>query len=229
MDLINHPSPNHDSREGQMIDMLVLHYTGMQTLQAAIARLTDPKAQVSAHYLVTVSGDLICMVDEGERAWHAGVSYWRGATNINSRSIGVEIENPGHENGYRPFSDIQMDAVTRLCSDILSRHSIPARNVVGHSDVAPTRKTDPGELFDWPRLAGDGIGIWPDNKAAIDPGKDFDATAELARVGYNVSHIGAALTAFQRHFCPSNITSFADKRTCQQLACVGGILIEPNA
>ena len=229
MDLTEHPSPNHDSREGQVIDMLVLHYTGMQTLEAAIARLTDHRAQVSAHYLVTDSGDLICMVDEGERAWHAGASSWRGVTNINSRSIGVEIENPGHENGYRPFSDIQMDAVTRLCSDILSRHSIPARNVVGHSDVAPTRKTDPGELFDWPRLAVDGIGIWPDNKFAIDPREDFDATAELARVGYDVSDTEAALTAFQRHFCPSNITSVADKSTCQQLACVGGVLIEPKS
>ena len=228
MGFTEHLSPNHDSREGQVIDMLVLHYTGMQTLEAAIARLTDPKAKVSAHYLVTVSGDLICMVDEGERAWHAGVSYWRGATNINSRSIGVEIENPGHENGYRPFSDIQMVAVTRLCSDILSRHSIPARNVVGHSDVAPTRKTDPGELFDWFRLAAHGIGIWPDNMVVIDPGKDFDAVAELARVGYDVSDIGSALTAFQRHFCPSNITGVADERTCQQLARVGGILIEPN-
>mgnify|MGYP001342765759 FL=1 len=229
MGLTEHRSPNHDSREGQVIDMLVLHYTGMQTLEAAIARLTDPEAKVSAHYLVTESGDLVCMVDEGERAWHAGVSSWRGATNINSRSIGVEIENPGHENGYRHFSDIQMDTVIRLCSDIISRHSIPARNVVGHSDVAPARKTDPGELFDWPRLAGDGIGIWPDNMSVIVPGQDFDAVSELARVGYNVSDIGAALTAFQRHFCPSNITSVADKRTCQQLACVAGILNEPNA
>ena len=211
-----------------MIDMLVLHYTGMQTLEAAIARLTDPKAKVSAHYLVTESGDLICMVDEGERAWHAGVSSWRGATNINSRSIGIEIENPGHDNDYRPFSDAQMDAVTRLCSGIISPYSIPARNVVGHSDVAPARKIDPGELFDWPRLAVDGIGIWPDNMAVIEPGKDFDAVSELARVGYNVADIGAALKAFQRHFCPSNITSVADTHTCQQLARVGGILDEPN-
>ena len=114
MVLIDHPSPNHDSREGQMIDMLVLHYTGMQNLEAAVARLTDPDAKVSAHYLVTELGDVIKLVDEGERAWHAGVSSWRGETNINARSIGVEIENPGHDVGYRPFPDIQMDVLAQL-------------------------------------------------------------------------------------------------------------------
>ena len=220
MDLTDHLSPNHDSREGQMIDMLVLHYTGMQNLEAAVARLTDPDAKVSAHYLVTELGDVIKLVDEGERAWHAGVSSWRGETNINARSIGVEIENPGHDVGYRPFPDIQMDVLAQLCDEILCRHSIPARNVVGHSDVAPARKTDPGELFDWPRLAADGIGIWPDSLAVPVPSKKFDAKAELARFGYDVSDIRAALTAFQRHFCPSHITGVADTRTCQQVARV---------
>lgn len=223
MDLIDHPSPNHDSREGQMIDMLVLHYTGMQTLEAAVTRLTDPDAEVSAHYLVTEAGRLIQLVNEQDRAWHAGVSSWRGATNINARSIGVEIENPGHDAGYRPFTFVQMEAVIHLCSDILRRHSIPSRNVVGHSDVAPVRKMDPGELFDWPRLAVNGIGIWPDilaSNSLPNPGKEFDAKAELARVGYDVSDIQAALTAFQRHFCPSHITGVADTQTCQQLACL---------
>jgi len=220
MDLTDHPSPNYDSREGQMIDMLVLHYTGMQTLEAAVRRLTDPDAEVSAHYLVTETGRVIQLVNERERAWHAGVSSWRGATNINARSIGVEIENPGHDAGYRPFTFVQMEAVIHLCSDILRRHSIPSRNVVGHSDVAPVRKMDPGELFDWPKLAFNGIGIWPDTLALPNPGKEFDAEAELARVGYDVSDIQAALTAFQRHFCPSNITGVADTQTCQQLACL---------
>ncbi len=220
MVLTDHPSPNHDSREGQGIDMLVLHYTGMQTLEAAVARLTDPDAEVSAHYLVTESGGVIRLVDEGDRAWHAGVSSWRGATNINARSIGVEIENPGHDFGYQPFPNIQMDAVAHLCGDILRRHAIPSRNVVGHSDVAPARKTDPGELFDWARLAVSGIGIWPDRVAVPDPGKEFDAEAALACVGYCVTDIRAALTAFQRHFYPSHITGVVDTRTCQRLACV---------
>ncbi len=220
MDLTEHPSPNHDSREGQMIDMLVMHYTGMHTLEAAVTRLTDPDAQVSAHYLVTELGQVIRLVNERERAWHAGVSSWRGATNINARSIGVEIENPGHNAGYRPFTNIQMEVLIRLCSDILRRHSIPPRNVVGHSDVAPVRKTDPGELFDWPRLAANGIGIWPDTLALPNPRKEFDAEAELARIGYDVSDIQAALTAFQRHFCPSHITGVADRLTRHRLACV---------
>lgn len=155
------PSPNFDSREGQNIDMLVLHYTDMATAKEALEKLCDPAAKVSAHYLVEEDGTVHALVPEEMRAWHAGVSSWRGHTNINQRSIGIEIANPGHRLGYRPFPKPQMEAVAKLCRNILSRHDIPARNVVAHSDVAPTRKKDPGELFDWKGLAEQGVGLWP--------------------------------------------------------------------
>ena len=161
------PSPNHDSRDGHAIDMLVLHYTGMASAPQALERLCDRDAKVSAHYVVGEDGEIFSLVDEENRAWHAGVSAWRGHTNINQRSIGIEIVNPGHEFGYRAFPKAQMQAVTALCKDIVSRHAIPARNVVAHSDVAPSRKEDPGELFDWKGLAEQGIGLWPEKKFAI--------------------------------------------------------------
>lgn len=162
--MIQLSSPNYDSRDGQEIDMLVLHYTGMPSAQDALNRLCDPEAKVSAHYVVDEDGSTYQLVDESMRAWHAGVSYWRGHTNINQRSIGIEIVNPGHEFGYRPFPEAQMQSVIKLCKEILSRHAIPPRNVVGHSDIAPTRKEDPGELFDWKRLAQAHIGLWPSEK-----------------------------------------------------------------
>ena len=138
--------------------MLVLHYTGMRSAAEALARLTDPEAKVSAHYLIDEDGTVVRLVDEEMRAWHAGVSFWRGATDINARSIGIELVNPGHEFGYRPFPRAQMAALIDLALDIVARWPIPARNVVGHSDVAPRRKMDPGELFDWPRLAAPASG-----------------------------------------------------------------------
>ena len=142
--------------------MLVLHYTGMPSAAAALARLCDPGAKVSAHYLVDEDGTVQALVAEQNRAWHAGVSFWRGATGLNDRSIGIEIVNPGHEFGYRPFPPAQMQAVRELCRGILARWPIPARNVVAHSDIAPNRKQDPGELFDWRGLAAAGIGLWTD-------------------------------------------------------------------
>ena len=153
------PSPNQDSRPGLAIDHLVLHYTGMRSAEAALARLCDPAAKVSAHYVVDEDGTVYALVEEARRAWHAGVSYWRGVRQLNDCSVGIEIVNPGHEFGYRAFPRRQMAAVEALCRHILARHDIPARNVVGHSDVAPDRKQDPGELFDWPGLAAQGIGV----------------------------------------------------------------------
>lgn len=161
MNLIQRPSPNFDGRDGQPVDMLVMHYTGMKTAQEALDRLCDPTAKVSAHYVVDEDGSIYRLVDEENRAWHAGASSWRGHSNINQRSIGIEIVNPGHEFGYRPFPKAQMETVAALSKNILSRHDIPARNVVGHSDIAPERKEDPGELFDWGILAYNGIGIIP--------------------------------------------------------------------
>jgi len=156
-----HPSPNFDSRDGCSISMLVLHYTGMRTPQEAINRLIDPASKVSAHYIVDEDGTVLNLVKEEHRAWHAGVSGWRGETRVNHHSIGIEIVNPGHEFGYRPFPDMQMESVISLCKEILGRHAIEPRNVIGHSDVAPTRKEDPGELFDWEELAKNGVGLMP--------------------------------------------------------------------
>lgn len=161
--MIPYPSPNFGERKAP-IDMLVLHYTGMDTAQAALERLADPTlgdARVSAHYLVDEQGQVFQLVDEQKRAWHAGESYWRGQTDINSRSIGIEIANPGDV----PFPPAQMAAVAGLCKEIIARHGIPSWNVVGHSDIAPGRKADPGELFDWKWLAQQGVGLWPEAKA----------------------------------------------------------------
>ena len=220
MDIIDQPSPNHDARAGQTIDMLVLHYTGMQSLEEAVVRLTNPDAKVSAHYLVAESGEVFRMVDEKDRAWHAGVSFWRGETNINARSIGVEIENPGHAFGYRPFPEVQISSLILLCRKILRQHTIPSRNVVGHSDVAPARKEDPGELFDWPRLAENGIGFWPKSVSGPVQQTDFEPVTALSTIGYDVGDIRAALMAFQRHFYPSHLTGEADTGTCRRLARV---------
>src|SRR5579875_1706400 len=158
------PSPNQDDRPpGTPIDILLLHYTGMRSAAEAIDRLRDPVARVSSHYVVEEDGQIWRLVPEERRAFHAGVSHWRGHETLNGRCIGIEIVNPGHEWGYRPFPALQMAAVCDLCLEILGRHPIPARNVVGHSDVAPDRKQDPGELFDWQGLAANGVGLWPED------------------------------------------------------------------
>src|SRR5579885_1109065 len=167
-------SPNHDSRGEppgpvHRIDTLVLHYTGMPSAAAALDRLCDPAARVSAPYLVEEDGTLWRLVAEDRRAWHAGVSAWEGEGEINARSLGIEIVNPGHEWGYRPFPEAQMRVVEELCRDLVARHAIPATRIVGHSDIAPERKADPGELFDWPRLARAGIGLWPEPAAPLPP------------------------------------------------------------
>jgi len=211
-------SPNYNSRDGVAVDMLVLHYTGMKSCQDALDRLCDPKAEVSAHYLIDEDGTAYQLVDEAERAWHAGVASWRGQDNINSRSIGIELVNPGHEFGYRPFTPAQYDVLIPLCRDIVARHAIPARNVVGHSDVAPARKTDPGELFDWQRLARESVGLWPDWLA--DPCDAAKAPDLLGEIGYDVSDEAAAITAFQRHFAPHRLDGVADAETRRALAAL---------
>ncbi len=161
MNKIERPSPNHDDRGGAAIDMLVLHYTGMKTEEGALERLCDPAAKVSAHYTIGEDGTVYAHVPEARRAWHAGVSFWAGVTNVNARSIGIELVNPGHEYGYRAFPDAQIAALIILCHGILQRHPISPTRVLAHSDVAPARKEDPGELFPWERLAKAGIGLWP--------------------------------------------------------------------
>ena len=162
-------SPNHGARRGGPVDILLLHYTGMPSTAAALNRLCDPAAAVSAHYLVGEDGAIWRLVQEDRRAWHAGEAFWAGETDINSRSIGIEIANPGHGPDYRPFPKAQMAAVERLAAGILARHPIQPHRVLAHSDVAPGRKQDPGELLDWRRLAAAGIGLWSDADAAVGP------------------------------------------------------------
>src|SRR5262249_36882522 len=160
--IVHRPSPNFDARRGGTpIDILALHYTGMPTAEGALARLCDPAAKVSAHYTIDEDGTIYRHVAEAERAWHAGVSCWAGARDINDRSIGIELVNPGHDFGYRAFPDAQIAAVIELARGIVERNRIPPARVLGHSDVAPKRKIDPGELFPWPRLAAEGLGVWP--------------------------------------------------------------------
>jgi N-acetylmuramoyl-L-alanine amidase len=219
------PSPNFDDRAaGTPIDILLLHYTGMKSAEAALARLCDPAAKVSAHYCIAEDGTCTRLVDEAKRAWHAGVSAWAGERDINGRSIGIELVNPGHEFGYRPFPEAQMVSLIRLCRDILGRHPIPPERVLGHSDVAPQRKQDPGELFDWPRLAAAGIGQWPGKAATIAPPTIAEAQAMLRRYGYDVPASGAldaetkaVLVAFQRHFRPSDVGGGLDGETAARL------------
>jgi len=212
-------SPNHDARPGgAAIDILVLHYSGMETADAALARLCDPEAKVSAHYLIDEDGAVRRLVAEERRAWHAGVAWWRGLSDVNGRSLGIELVNPGHEFGYRPFAEAQMAALEDLARGILARHPIEARNVVGHSDVAPRRKMDPGELFDWPRLAAAGIGLWPDSTPADAADADEDeAKAMLADFGYETDDLGMTVTAFQRHFRPGRVDGTMDGDTAGRL------------
>ena len=220
-------SPNHDSRpEGGRIDMLVLHYTGMKTAAEAIDRLCDPGAKVSAHYLIDEDGTVWRLVEESRRAWHSGLSFWQGTQDVNAASIGIELVNPGHDWGYRAFPEAQMAALETLCGALLRRHPIPRDRVVGHSDVAPLRKQDPGELFDWPRLARAGTGLWPTEPAPA-PASLVAAQAMLGAIGYRVPGSGKldtetryVLIAFQRRFRPSRIDGDLDQETGARIAAV---------
>jgi N-acetylmuramoyl-L-alanine amidase len=215
------PSPNFDARPEKKIDHLVLHYTGMKTAAEAVARLCDPAAKVSSHYVVDEDGTVYALVGEEKRAWHAGVSCWRGVRGLNDCSVGIEIVNPGHEWGYRAFPEAQMVAVRDLCLGILGRWpGIEARNVVGHSDIAPDRKQDPGELFPWAWLAEQGVGTWTDEAAP--PG---DLMADLAAIGYDTALPAAAvITAFQRHFLPGHLSGVADADTAGRAAGLRNML-----
>jgi N-acetylmuramoyl-L-alanine amidase len=228
-------SPNHDARApGAPVDMLVLHYTGMDDEQAALDRLCDPGARVGAHWFVRLDGSVVRMIDETRRAWHAGVSLWAGERDINSRSVGIEIHNPGHDFGYPDFPNGQIEAVIALCGAILRRHPIPPHRVLAHSDVAPGRKIDPGERFPWPRLYAAGIGHWvaplaPTGGPALRPGDAGEEVrvlrGRLAVYGYGLAAGDAydeatatVVAAFQRHFRPRRIDGIADRSTRETLA-----------
>jgi N-acetylmuramoyl-L-alanine amidase len=229
-----HPSPNHDPRrEVAKPWIILLHYTGMNSAQAARDWLCNPQSAVSCHYLVDEEGEIIQMVDEDLRAWHAGTSSWKGKGDVNSASIGIEIHTPGHDLGYREFPKAQVDAVCALCRDIASRHLVYPQDVLAHSDVAPMRKIDPGEKFPWGELHAAGVGHWvepepinpgPSLKAG-DTGSDVEELrAMLAAYGYGVElarhfdhPLEAVVKAFQRHFRPAKIDGVADPSTLRTL------------
>jgi N-acetylmuramoyl-L-alanine amidase len=212
-------SPNQDDRGGVAVDMLVLHYTGMQSAEAALSRLCDAEARVSAHYTIDEAGTLYVHVPEERRAWHAGVSCWAGVRNVNACSIGIELVNPGHEFGYRAFPPAQIATLKNLCREIFSRHAIPATRVLGHSDVAPARKDDPGELFPWEDLAASGIGLWPA------PAQTALTARDLPLFGYDPeAPLEKLILAFQRHFRPGSLTGEWDQECGLLLA---GLLAKP--
>lgn len=229
-DVLEHRSPNHGPRRGGgPIDILLLHYTGMQSAEGALKWLCDPRSKVSSHYLVFEDGRIFRLVDEARRAHHAGVSVWAGETDINSRSIGIEIANPGHEFGYRPFPEAQIDAVIALSLDILGRHPIPPERVLAHSDVAPLRKQDPGELFPWGRLHKEGVGHYvppppmQDGLSLSGGARGPDVVRlrdRLRQYGYGLGdadefddEMAAVVTAFQRHFRPELVDGVLDRST----------------
>ena len=227
------PSPNHDERQGGEPDMILLHYTGMQSADEALKRLCDPQARVSSHYFVFENGNIVQLVAETRRAWHAGASSWAGETDINSRSIGIEIVNPGHEFGYPDFPRRQIAAVIALCRGIIARRGVKRDRVLAHSDVAPSRKQDPGEKFPWRLLSDSGVGLWVEPVPITDwlslvPG-DTGATVmelqkALAELGYGVPVSGdyddatkQVVTAFQRRYRPAQIDGMADTSTRETL------------
>jgi N-acetylmuramoyl-L-alanine amidase len=208
--IIETPSPNFNERQ-LPVSMVVLHYTGMESAEAALARLTDPAAEVSAHYLIDEDGAVHRLVAEDKRAWHAGQSHWRGITDINSASIGIELVNPGHEFGYREFTPTQIEALIPLLAEIKDRYGITRGNIVGHSDIAPTRKQDPGELFPWAQLARLRLALPRPTRNLMDPlWSDAGFLLALERFGYEVTDKLAAVVAFQRRFRPELIDGEID-------------------
>ncbi|HZP19938.1 MAG TPA: N-acetylmuramoyl-L-alanine amidase [Bauldia sp.] len=227
-------SPNEGPRApGKPLDMLILHYTGMESAERALKWLVDPESAVSSHYFVFEDGRIVRLVDEDRRAWHAGKSVWEGETDINSRSIGIEIANPGHEFGYRDFPEAQIAAVTALSRDIVARLQIPPLHVLAHSDVAPMRKEDPGERFPWRRLAEAGVGLWVEPSPIVsgpvlqggDHGPGVGALKQrFKKLGYGIGEDSefddlteAVVTAFQRHWRPARVDGVADVSTVATL------------
>lgn len=238
--IIEKPSPNFDTRHGQAVDLLVFHYTDMLSCEEAVARLCDKEAQVSAHYVVSEAGEIFKLVEEENRAWHAGESHWRGSNNVNARSVGIEICNPGHSHGYVDFPMRQMKSVVKLAQEIIARHHIPARNVVGHSDIAFLRKDDPGEKFDWQSCARQGVGLFPFEARDMhgiefkrgDKGKDVTRLqTALSNWGYGLKLDGdygekteKCVIAFQRHYRPGNLDGVWDGECAGLLAALHGMV-----
>lgn len=226
-----HPSPNIEPRRGDMAPtILLMHYTGMASAERAADWLSRPESKVSCHYLIDEAGVITQMVAEDMRAWHAGRSFWAGERDINSASIGIEIQNPGHDDGYHDFPEAQMASVVALSQDIVKRHGIRPERVLAHSDVAPDRKIDPGEKFDWKRLADAGVGLWvapepvQENDEMLDRGARSERVLDVQKLlhdyGYGLDLTGEldeqtvfVLRAFQLHFRPSRISCVIDRST----------------
>lgn len=236
------PSPNfNDRRHG--VDMLVLHYTGMESGDAALKRMCDPAAEVSAHYMIRENGDVVQLIGEDKRAWHAGVSTWQGNDDLNSRSIGIEIVNGGHDvplddGSLPPFPEAQIASVIALCQQIIARWPILQTHIVAHSDIAPTRKKDPGEHFPWQTLAGAGIGLCPTLKACPDaaqspllPGDTGNPVRaiqqQLSAIGYALAETGtfdaetaSVVAAFQRRWVQDDVSGHGTAQTLATLTAV---------
>lgn len=224
------PSPNHDART-RPLSHIILHYTDMADPQAALTRLCDAQAKVSAHYFIHRTGEIVQLVADDRRAWHAGVSYWRGETDMNSASLGIELDHDGHDvNGkMAAFPPAQMQALIALLKEVTARHVIDRQNILGHSDVAPGRKVDPGAAFDWAALHKAGFGLWLEGVKTKDVAPLAEGSADkavaplqkaLAAFGYQIQadgHYGpqtvAVIAAFQRHFRPTNVDGIADAET----------------
>jgi N-acetylmuramoyl-L-alanine amidase len=224
--MISRPSPNFDERDPAVpLHYIVLHYTGMKTADEALQRLCNPAAKVSAHYVIDEAGQAFHLVDESKRAWHAGKSFWRDITDINSASIGIELVNPGHEFGYVPFPEAQIEALKSLLTDIVKRHKLnPKTALLGHSDIAPDRKTDPGELFPWEELAKAGYGLWPkpapEDRTSM---TEADAQQFLRDIGYDPA-AKSSLLAFQRHYDPKNLTGKPEPETTARLRALAAVM-----
>lgn len=228
-----HPSPNHGERRGMAPDAIILHYTGMASGAAALARLCDPRSEVSAHYFIDEDGTILQLVPEARRAWHAGQSCWAGETDMNSASIGIEIQNGGHEFGATAYPEAQIEALIALCRDIMNRHAITPSRVLAHSDIAPGRKIDPGEYFPWGKLAAAGVGHYVaphpiGDDVPLAPGASDEKIEELQRMlaayGYDIGVSGrydkkteTVVAAFQRHFRPARVDGMADFSTLATL------------
>ncbi|MDX9689372.1 MAG: N-acetylmuramoyl-L-alanine amidase [Proteobacteria bacterium] len=214
--MIEAPSPNHNERKST-IRYVVLHYTDMVDTPTALKRLCDPLAEVSCHYLISRQGEIYRLVDESQRAWHAGISYWKGEQDINSSSIGIELENPGHTNGYIPFTPEQIGSLIALLKDIMARHTMPPENLLAHSDIAPDRKIDPGIYFPWKNLATEEIGYWPEATAGTTALSENEIQQALTIIGYNPATTQASLAAFQRRFAPEELDQPPGPLTCSRL------------
>ncbi|MDX1949400.1 MAG: N-acetylmuramoyl-L-alanine amidase [Rickettsiales bacterium] len=237
------PSPNFSNRpETAEIDTIILHYTGMKSTKEALQRMCDINTEVSCHYLIAENGEIIQLVDDEFKAWHAGKSHWAGRENLNNYSIGIEISNLGHEWGYKPFEDEQIDSLIELCKSLVQNYNIKPQNILGHSDIAPVRKEDPGELFPWKLLADEGVGLWYDFEVGKAEYKNIiniseNPTSEITKqniiniqkklkqVGYNVGKAGAldeatnkAIIAFYRRFIPQRILMCKNKRYPEYIA-----------